>query len=150
MTSDGVVSCWGGGPDGSNELCFGDCNFIPHVMDTQARFQSIDAGGVVSCGVSTTEEAYCWGANDKGQRGSGVRDFCTAEGCEQRPLPVFGGLRWRSVSAGGFHACGITVTGKAYCWGSNSEGQLGADPSADMSGCDAECALKPELVFGQE
>jgi alpha-tubulin suppressor-like RCC1 family protein len=29
------------------------------------------------------------------------------------------------ISVGGFHACGVTTTGMAYCWGDNSEGELG-------------------------
>ncbi len=40
-----------------------------------------------------------------------------------------GGLTWKKISAGGAtpetHACGITTGDAAYCWGSNSNGQLG-------------------------
>ncbi len=32
---------------------------------------------------------------------------------------------WASVSAGGSSTCGVTVAGKAYCWGSGNLGQLG-------------------------
>jgi alpha-tubulin suppressor-like RCC1 family protein len=34
-------------------------------------------------------------------------------------------LRFASVSAGYNTTCGVTTTGAAYCWGSNSSGQLG-------------------------
>jgi len=38
---------------------------------------------------------------------------------------VVGGLRFRSIYAGGAQTCGITTDGAEYCWGMNQEGQLG-------------------------
>ena len=35
------------------------------------------------------------------------------------------GIVFESVSAGSNHTCGVTLSGVAYCWGSNSSGQLG-------------------------
>ncbi|MGD0484172.1 MAG: RCC1 domain-containing protein, partial [Gemmatimonadales bacterium] len=31
---------------------------------------------------------------------------------------------WASLTAGDYHTCGLT-SGTAYCWGDNSNGQLG-------------------------
>lgn len=36
-----------------------------------------------------------------------------------------GALAFRQVSAGETHTCGIATDNRAYCWGSNSHGQLG-------------------------
>jgi len=33
---------------------------------------------------------------------------------------------YRSVSAGGYHTCGLAADSTAYCWGANGVGQLGA------------------------
>ena len=34
-------------------------------------------------------------------------------------------LQFRQIDVGGDHACGTTLDSLAYCWGSNSSGQLG-------------------------
>ncbi|MGH7525878.1 MAG: hypothetical protein ACREMX_04165, partial [Gemmatimonadales bacterium] len=41
------------------------------------------------------------------------------------PVAVTAGLRFRQVSARYGHTCGVTLGNRAYCWGSNSDGQLG-------------------------
>jgi alpha-tubulin suppressor-like RCC1 family protein len=38
---------------------------------------------------------------------------------------VLGGLRWRQLSGGNLHSCGVTTDDKAYCWGNNGNGELG-------------------------
>ena len=32
----------------------------------------------------------------------------------------------RTLAVGGYHACALTTTGDAYCWGANDDGQLGS------------------------
>ncbi|HSE28694.1 MAG TPA: hypothetical protein VLA95_10735 [Gemmatimonadales bacterium] len=41
------------------------------------------------------------------------------------PLLADGELVFRTVDAGGFHACGITISDERVCWGYNADGQLG-------------------------
>jgi alpha-tubulin suppressor-like RCC1 family protein len=36
-----------------------------------------------------------------------------------------GGLGFRHISAGTGYSCGVTTAGVVYCWGDNSNGQLG-------------------------
>ena len=47
--------------------------------------------------------------------------------------------KWKSVSAGGFHSCGLGTDNKAYCWGSGSFGRLGTG--------DTNNSLIPKLVL---
>ena len=63
----------------------------------------------------------CWGLNTSGQLGQPAAPFL-GHGYPIRasvPVPLV------SLTAGGAHTCGLTATGAAYCWGSNSNGQLG-------------------------
>src|SRR5690606_30884885 len=59
------------------------------------------------------------GYNGNGQLGNGTTENAVV------PTPVTGGLKFKHISAGRFHTCGITTAGKAYCWGSQSLGRLG-------------------------
>ena len=47
-------------------------------------------------------------------------------GLTSTPTLVPGAIAFASLSAGGLgYICGLTTTGKAYCWGDNAAGQLG-------------------------
>jgi hypothetical protein len=53
------------------------------------------------------------------------------------PLPE---LRFQSLALGPSHSCGITLDNDAYCWGGNSDGQLGVG--------DSKRRTKPHKVQG--
>lgn len=92
----------------------------------------VSSGAEHTCGVTTNNLAYCWGYNEFGQLGEGTNtgpEPCSgAVGpfpCSTRPVLVAGGHRFRQVSAGSFHTCGVTTEFRLYCWGSNDDGALG-------------------------
>jgi len=43
----------------------------------------------------------------------------------QAPPEVSGSSDWRQVSVGGTSACGVRTTGRLYCWGDNTQDQIG-------------------------
>jgi alpha-tubulin suppressor-like RCC1 family protein len=71
---------------------------------------AFDATGVV-----------CWGSNSSGQLGQPAYSF-NGHGY---PIRASVAVALASLTAGGEHTCGLTASGAAYCWGSNSNGQLG-------------------------
>lgn len=97
-------------------------------------FRQVTTGGYHTCGLTGDGKAYCWGDNYDGRLGNGINtgpDSCPfpapwePTACSTRPVAVLGGLSFRQLAAGGYHTCGVTASGKAYCWGDNSTGQLG-------------------------
>jgi alpha-tubulin suppressor-like RCC1 family protein len=82
-------------------------------------FRSISAGSDHTCGVSMTNQAYCWGNNDWRQLGNGGSAFSGT------PSLVTGSVAFAKVTAGTGFTCGIATGGVTYCWGANSIGQIG-------------------------
>ncbi|MBL8743324.1 MAG: hypothetical protein JNK04_19570, partial [Myxococcales bacterium] len=73
-------------------------------------------------GTGVSYDTLCWGANGSGQLGNGSTN--------QSAVPVGvvglpGDDRVVSIAAGGLHTCAVTEQARAYCWGSNSAGQIG-------------------------
>jgi alpha-tubulin suppressor-like RCC1 family protein len=78
----------------------------------------IASGGTASCALNQSATASCWGT------GSALG---TASDPSLTAAPLSGGLAGRHVSAiarGTAHTCGIS-SGTIFCWGDNTEGQLG-------------------------
>jgi alpha-tubulin suppressor-like RCC1 family protein len=94
-------------------------------------FTTVSAGFGTTCAIRTNGESRCWGSDEFGQLGDGP-----ANSSGTPSVPVAGGLTFRQIGTSrnfseGF-SCGLTAAGTAYCWGSNSVGQLGTGgPSAN-------------------
>src|SRR5207237_5541176 len=72
---------------------------------------AIAVGANQSCGGTTDHVAYCWGANDSGELGTGTTTPSPT------PAPVRGNLSFMSISAGWSDTCGVTTQNAVYCWG---------------------------------
>jgi alpha-tubulin suppressor-like RCC1 family protein len=80
----------------------------------------VSAGRRHACGITTAGDAWCWGANARGQLGNGTTT------ASHVPVPVGGGINFFTVTVGGAHSCAVRgVDSLAFCWGDNSVGQLG-------------------------
>lgn len=103
-----------------------------------------DAAGSHRCGVTAAGAAYCWGSNAYGELGDG------SDTNRATPVAVAGGLTFAMVNTGGgSNTCGITTTGKAYCWGINYTGQLGIGTTTGPEDCSGNpCSMTPVAVAG--
>jgi len=147
MTRDGAVFCWGA--NDSAQLGDGTVknSVTPVRVATDIKFKAIGPGGSHTCAVSLDSVGYCWGGNWHGQLGVGDRDGDTAAPCCSRmPKPIRTELRFRTVIAGGIDSCGVSLDGKAYCWGSPQEGRLGTG-AADAANKSADKTV-PTAVVG--
>ena len=81
---------------------------------------SISAGEDHTCGIRRPGTLYCWGDNTNGELGNGSFGGSTAV-----PMSVSGATNWRSVSAGADHTCATRGSGRIWCWGADTAGQLG-------------------------
>jgi len=116
-------------------------------------FSSLSAGWGPTCAVTANGAAYCWGDNLDGALGVGADtgsvQSCSVGPCSHAPLAVAGGLAFTTLGAGNFHACGLTSSGAAYCWGDNSTGELGIGVNAAPGTCTrGPCSRTPVAVAG--
>jgi alpha-tubulin suppressor-like RCC1 family protein len=84
------------------------------------KWSNIAVGSLHGCGVTLGGRGLCWGSGGLfGALGNGgTVDRFT-------PQRVLGEIDLVSISAGFVFSCGVAVDGKAWCWGDDSNGQLG-------------------------
>lgn len=136
LTTDGEALCWGDGALGQ----LGDGNSGqdhratgPVVVDTEARYTLLAAGGEETCALTAAGAIDCWG----GLAGAGgqTRDTPARVGQDEQWL-------FESLTRGEAHTCGIDAEQVVSCWGSNFQGQLGNDDSENRK--DTPTKIFPE------
>jgi hypothetical protein len=124
VTTDHRAYCWGLLTD-DMPVALGNGSTVgsstPVRVAGGLAFRQVSAGTFHTCGVTTSDEAFCWGANTYGQIGDGAG----ATPDRLRPSRVAGTHRFRQVDAGVLHSCAVTLADRAYCWGDNRAGQIG-------------------------
>jgi alpha-tubulin suppressor-like RCC1 family protein len=74
-----------------------------------------------SCEVRRDGSLWCWGVGSTGALGTGS----TSPTRQPTPVRVGTGTDWAGVSVGALFTCATKADGTAWCWGRNTEGQLG-------------------------
>jgi alpha-tubulin suppressor-like RCC1 family protein len=139
LDSAGAGYCWGGGDFG--DLGNGSmlASFVPVAVDAsgalagRALTQIAAAGEYHTCALTSSGAAFCWGLNDLGQLGDGS----TADSSVPVAVNsggVLAGKTLRQIGAArGYHTCAVDTSGDAYCWGDDTEGQLGDGSTTNSS-----------------
>jgi alpha-tubulin suppressor-like RCC1 family protein len=90
------------------------------------RFTRLTVGGKHSCGLTSIGNTFCWGSN------SGTQGLLGNNSTIANHLPIAidntnlnTGENFVSISGGFYHTCGNTSGGRSFCWGKNTNGQLG-------------------------
>lgn len=115
-----TIYCWGAGINGQLGNGTLGIQLSPVPVAGNLAFVSVTAGGQHTCALTEDGRALCWGSNSDGQVGTGVFG-----GVQPDPAEVAGNLRFRQLSAGESHTCGVTTTGQIACWGYGGFGQIG-------------------------
>jgi alpha-tubulin suppressor-like RCC1 family protein len=74
-----------------------------------------------TCAIRRDNALECWGLNAEGELGTGAADDLVV----QTPMQVSGDQGYRAVSSNWFHTCALRADDSLWCWGRNTEGQLG-------------------------
>jgi alpha-tubulin suppressor-like RCC1 family protein len=115
LDTNKTVYCWGA--NGAGQLGDGTTTgrAQPAVVPGNFQFTSVVSGAFHSCGLTADGSAYCWGFNQNGQLGDGTTSTSTL------PTVVKSGtsekLVFQALGAGEQWTCGLTTTGRVYCWG---------------------------------
>lgn len=150
--ADGVPYCWGGNEDGQlGNGTIGPNALAPTRVDTTGVLSGLtilditqggagygDGGGythvcVLASSATSTGSVYCWGSNKSGQLGN-ASNTRSAVPVAVSPSAdgIFTNTNVSGIYAGIHHVC-ANYSNWVYCWGENSDGQLGTGNNNDSN-----------------
>jgi alpha-tubulin suppressor-like RCC1 family protein len=133
-------NCWGP----NSYWALGDSTvgnqLAPHRILGGIQWRVIRSGGNHACGIEDESgTVYCWGYNANGQNGDGSTNRSHGK---PSPVVIPDGASL-DVVVGNNHACALTQYNQTYCWGDDSQGQLG-----DNNQFGSTWNPSPILVYG--
>lgn len=138
LRTGGSAWCWGsnksgqlgvGGLGAGGAGGAGPHAATPEFVSTTAPVVQITARFEHTCAIDEAHALSCWGANEEGQLAQD--DPFPGKGVDRdRPTRVGADSDWALVDAGQGHTCATRAPGALWCWGRNSDGELGLGPGA--------------------
>lgn len=140
LAADGTVYSWGLGDVGQLGNNTTSNSLSPVEVTTSGVGAALDGKQVVQIAGATGDDfvsvltdegtVHSWGANNAGQRGTGV-----VGGSQLVPSAAAGGaitgVQIAQIATGAYHVVAVDDDGKVYTWGDNERGQLGDGTYAD-------------------
>jgi alpha-tubulin suppressor-like RCC1 family protein len=125
VRDDGALLCWGQNVDGQLGIGMAsDMTKQPTEVGNDTDWEHVAAGQHHTCGIRGGD-LYCWGRGDSGELGIPNRRRNSA----LSPARVTDMGGWEDIAVSAMHSCAIAANTRVWCWGRNSEGQLGMTPS---------------------
>lgn len=120
----GKLYCWGGNLNG--QLGIGPPTSAyqepePHAVLSDETWAEVDGGHSHSCALTKDGALYCWGLNEDRQLGIAGQDLVAVP----TKVDVDAPHGFRSLALGQYHGCAIRADRTLWCWGRNSDGQVG-------------------------
>jgi prepilin-type N-terminal cleavage/methylation domain-containing protein len=137
VASDDLAYCWGynnNGQLGNNSTTNSQ---VPVAVDMSGvlagkTIKSMSLGYEYTCAIASDDRIYCWGDNYYRQLGNGnTTDSSVPVAVDW--TGVLSGKTVKSYSNIGDPGCAIASDDRVYCWGDNSDGQLGNGNTTDSS-----------------
>lgn len=129
ITKDGKIYCWGNNDSGQLGNGSGKISSTPTIVNMSGALsgktiKDVELNMNSSCAIASNDLAYCWGYGANGQLGNGAGSGSSSP--VQVSMPgALASETIKSITLGWTHGCAIATDDAVYCWGDNSEGQLG-------------------------
>jgi len=129
VTSDSLIYCWGYNNNGQLGIGSTTQSNLPVAVSMSGVFagktiKAVSAGGNSTCAIASNDQAYCWGYNANGNLGNGTKTTALIP-TAVLTTGVLSGKTITQLSAGSVDTCAVASDDKIYCWGYNTQGQLG-------------------------
>ena len=121
----GRVACWGLNDRGQLGTGDREARSVPAFVDLPSRASFVTSDFSHTCALLADATLHCWGKNDEGDLGQNDPFPGDQSTAADALLPVVVPGAFRAVEAGQGHTCAIRLDGTLWCWGRNTEHELG-------------------------